>query len=284
MSAQPSVGSDPTGHERGVRPAASVRRDLVTFGVLTFALAWIPWFVLRQLHVDIGEGAGLFVFALAASSPSLAALIMRIAGRRRPVAARTRPSFVWPLAALVVAVVPPLVAAVATHLGDLSVLPVHSAATIASVGGPLVAFGYTMVSGPLSEEFGWRGFAQPRLRLGLGRVRTALVLGLCWGLWHLPLFFLPGTGQRAMGIASTQGVLFFVGLLPLTYTFLFVSEHLKGGVWAGVTAHATWNLSDALLPNLTRVGSLVETATVFLIAVTCHAIWNNHHKATRQAQ
>lgn len=250
---------------------AAVGRDLLAFGVLTFALSWIPWLVLAAMHVDVGSGVGFAVFGIAAAAPSLAALVMRIRGRRRPAAARTRLSYRWPLAALLLPAAPPLIGAVATHLGDLSVLPAHAAATVASVGGPLVALGYTMISGPLSEEFGWRGFAQPRLRLRLGRWGTALVIGLVWGLWHLPLFFLDGTGQHAMGLASVAGVLFFVEAIPLSYTILFLSERLGGGVWAAVTAHAAWNLTGALVPPATPLATAIELAAITLIALICTA-------------
>jgi uncharacterized protein len=37
------------------------------------------------------------------------------------------------------------------------------------------------------EEFGWTGFAYPRLSDRLGLLRGALVLGVLWGVWHLPV-------------------------------------------------------------------------------------------------
>lgn len=38
------------------------------------------------------------------------------------------------------------------------------------------------------EEIGWRGFAFHRMEPG-GWVRAAAVVGVLWGLWHLPYFF-----------------------------------------------------------------------------------------------
>ena len=38
---------------------------------------------------------------------------------------------------------------------------------------------------PLGEEFGWRGFAHPRLAARYGLVKGSLILGAAWGIWHL---------------------------------------------------------------------------------------------------
>lgn len=40
------------------------------------------------------------------------------------------------------------------------------------------------------EEFGWRAYAQKPLQQKLGVFRGSLVLGVIWGLWHLPLWFM----------------------------------------------------------------------------------------------
>jgi membrane protease YdiL (CAAX protease family) len=38
------------------------------------------------------------------------------------------------------------------------------------------------------EEPGWRGFALPRLQERFSPVKATLVLGLIWGVWHVPLY------------------------------------------------------------------------------------------------
>lgn len=114
---------------------------------------------------------------------------------------------------------------------------------------------------------------QPRLRRYYGRLGVTVVLGAAWGLWHVPLFFLDGTGQHDKGLVSQQGMLFFLGLFPLTYTILFVSERLRGGVWAAILVHAAWNLSEELVPPLSWTGLWVELLLMTLIAVSVALIW-----------
>ncbi|OZM83910.1 CPBP family intramembrane glutamic endopeptidase [Pseudonocardia sp. MH-G8] len=266
----------PTG--RADPPPLPVRR-LVQFGALCLVLSWVPWSVLGVLGADLDEGFAALVFGLAAAGPSLAALAMWLMMRRErrggPPRADVRVSAVWPVVAIVLGATPPVVAAVVLGLDDLGAIPLHAASVAAGVGGPLGVLAYTLVSGPLSEEFGWRGFVQPRLRLRYGRVRTAVVMAMVWGPWHLPLFFLVGTGQHAKGLFSLQGALFFACLFPLCYTILFVTEHLRGGVWAAVLVHAAWNAADALLPAHGDIGAVVQTAVALAVAGAVAIVWRH---------
>jgi membrane protease YdiL (CAAX protease family) len=59
------------------------------------------------------------------------------------------------------------------------------------------------------EEFGWCGFAFPRMRSRLGQLPAALLVGLLWGLWHFPVV-------DSLGVAHPHGhawPLFFVSFL-----------------------------------------------------------------------
>ncbi|MBU5227010.1 CPBP family intramembrane metalloprotease [Clostridium senegalense] len=49
-----------------------------------------------------------------------------------------------------------------------------------------VVFSFIMFFG---EEFGWRGYLQPRLQSIFGKKLGVLILGPIWGIWHLPLCF-----------------------------------------------------------------------------------------------
>jgi membrane protease YdiL (CAAX protease family) len=49
------------------------------------------------------------------------------------------------------------------------------------------------------EEIGWTGFAYPRMRSRFGALGGALLLGLLWGVWHLPVV-------DSLGAASPHGM------------------------------------------------------------------------------
>jgi membrane protease YdiL (CAAX protease family) len=60
-----------------------------------------------------------------------------------------------------------------------------------------IGFTFGLIAG-FFEEIGWTGFAYPRLSQRFGALRGSLLLGLLWGLWHLPVV-------DSLGVASPHG-------------------------------------------------------------------------------
>ena len=92
-------------------------------------------------------------------------------------------------------VLPPLLAGV----GGLVHVVVFGASLDLEAINPLwfypVAVVLVFLVGGGQEELGWRGFAQPALQGRLSAATASLVVGLVWTLWHVPLFFVPGSPQ-----------------------------------------------------------------------------------------
>lgn len=78
-----------------------------------------------------------------------------------------------------------------------------------------------IILGPLSEEFGWRGFALKRLLTRLHPVSASLIIGIIWSLWHLPLFYMTGTSQHEFQLPFLS---FFITVTASSfiYTYLFI--------------------------------------------------------------
>lgn len=72
------------------------------------------------------------------------------------------------------------------------------------------ALGLAAIKGPL-EELAWRGVALPLLQRRFTPLRSALMLGAVWGLWHGPAFLLSGTQQSEWSLGA-----FFVGSLAIS--------------------------------------------------------------------
>jgi len=259
--------------------AAPVRRRARRFVFATYAFTWIPMIVLIGLGADVRGGPAQAVFAVAACGPSLMAGVMWLAHprERRPV--RQPVWWVVPLGLVVGAAVPGLPALV-LHGNDLSTVSQNSSAALAEAGGLVGFVGLTLLAGPLAEEFGWRGYLQPRVRRKHGILAAAAIIGLVWSVWHLPLFFLHGTGQQAAGLLSVRGVTLLVGLFPFSLVMLFLVERLRGGVLAAVAAHFGFNGADSLVPNQGTVGMLMELAVLVLIAFAVAVVYLRDGKSS----
>lgn len=256
------------------------RRQLSQFAVVCLLITWVPWTVLAVTGADVDEGPAMLVFTLAASGPTLTALAMWLRHRRELPRSRVRLVASWPFLSVLMGAAPMLLVSVLLHWNEIEVIPQHAASVAASVGGPVGVLAYTLLAGPLSEEFGWRGFVQPRLRTSFGRAQTAMLLGAAWALWHIPLFFLNGTEQHETGLLTFQGAVFFVTLLPLSYIILFAYEHLAGGVWAAVLIHAAWNATDALMPAVDDAGQVLRSVITLALAVVVAAHWRAKQRST----
>jgi membrane protease YdiL (CAAX protease family) len=111
---------------------------------------------------------------------------------------------------------------------------------------PLAAF-ISFMSGPWSEEFGWRGFALDRIIKPLGVIPGTIVLGVVWGVWHLPLYFMSNTWHGDMGFQLAgfwTFVLFNVGL-SLIMTWVYLNTSLS--ILSGMLLHFTSNFTSQLI-------------------------------------
>ena len=87
-----------------------------------------------------------------------------------------------------------------------------------------------LISGPFSEEFGWRGFLTDMLFDKKKITQMSIQVGLVWGLWHLPLFFYPAQIQYDwVRISPLLGIGFVVNCITnaLVYNVIYIISGRK---------------------------------------------------------
>lgn len=95
--------------------------------------------------------------------------------------------------------------------------------------------------GPLGEEFGWRGFALPRLLERYSPLSASLRLGILHTIWHLPLFFIPGMPQTQVSFP-----LFTVGVLAIAIFNTAAHLRSKADMLLAVLIHLLANVGGGL--------------------------------------
>jgi membrane protease YdiL (CAAX protease family) len=100
-----------------------------------------------------------------------------------------------------------------------------------------------LIGGPLLEEPGWTGFAQPRLQRLYGPLIGGIILGSLWALWHLPGFLIPSQDSTDIPPRGTvfDFVVFTVALTALRLIIVWVVNNTGYSVLMAILTHASWN-------------------------------------------
>jgi len=92
----------------------------------------------------------------------------------------------------------------------------------------------------LGEEMGWRGFLVPELARFMSFTGVALVSGLIWSAWHLPLFLMGVYG--ADGTPMVYQLFFFTLLLVSNSVTMTYLRFKTDSLWTAVFFHASGNV------------------------------------------
>ena len=219
---------------------------------LPFAASWLP-----------ADAVGLVV-PLAQLAPLAAALVVRRrAGRWYRDLALTIPS--WRALALTVAVMVAafaLVPVLRVLLGLALGAPLAAEVPLLSLAlaVPLVWLVQSLFA--IGEEAGWRGWLHRELA-PVGFWPAALLTGLMWALWHLPIVLALGLqGREAVGYLAT-----ILAVAPL----LAAARELSGTAWAAVIGHGLFSsLRVAIDQNV--LGAL-DPATAWILEIASWSLW-----------
>jgi membrane protease YdiL (CAAX protease family) len=251
-------------------------------GALTYFIAALGWStVFWTASVRWGahdDPANSALFLLGGAGPFVAAVALT---QIRETAATRRDFWVrafdprrlhWPWWAVALLLHPAIVAfalAADLSLGG-SAPPLDSQASSLSAVLSLLFFVFWF--GPLPEELGWRGFALDRLQARMTALQASLVLGSVWALWHVPLFFVPGSFQAGLGFGSLRSGIFLLSMVPLSVLMTWVYNNTDRSTLSAVLIHYSGNLCGALLPKSDRVAAL-ELLFLSLAAVVVILGW-----------
>jgi uncharacterized protein len=255
-------------------PPSDTRRSLLLFLAVTFITSWGFWLIAMKTGGSAKHAPTIVPYLLGGFGPVFGAIAVRVRRARRGLPAPARSvrflnaGLLWVPLLLVMSSATVLAAVWLEHL--TSGAPVSLAAgrsAILTAGGPAPFFIGMLIGGPLSEEPGWRGTAYPRLRTSLGRLRAGLLLGAIWAVWHLPLFFIHGTEQAGLGLASWSGLLFMLSVIPMA--LLTGCAYERAGVGGSMAVHFAVNATMVLLavttPGVQALTIAVQSVTALML-------------------
>lgn len=232
-------------------PLRAVRtHPVAVFLLVTFACSWSVWTIAYLLA---GSDASTLWTIIGVWGPLIAGAVVTYAsgGNVRRWAGQATEWRVTPRWYLVAICLPVLLGEASTVVYWLNGVPLSFQfdSPAAVTGFVLNVLLVLLIAGGL-EEFGWRGFAIPRLQAEYSALTAGLTVGVAWALWHLP-FVLFGwvTGQGPLPLY----MIWIVGA-SLVLTWLYNST--GGSVLLCMLFHAVNNASGLFAPQGDVPGSV----------------------------
>jgi CAAX protease family protein len=98
------------------------------------------------------------------------------------------------------------------------------------------------------EEWGWTGFALPRLLTRYPAFPAALTLGIAWGVWHAPLlFWLQPYRGTVTGLSFLGGIAFMAAIVPYRILISWVYINGEASLLLAIIMHACYDASLGVL-------------------------------------
>jgi len=149
-----------------------------------------------------------------------------------------------------------------SSLFELELLP----APIPIIATPVVLIIFFFSA--LCEQVGWMGYAFEPMCNRWGIIKSTILLGLIWGMWHLPLYIFSIQGLETI-VAQVLAV------VALRVLLVWLYSNTGKSVFIVILLHATYNVCMSVIPV-----NFVGTAIIMSIsAALILYFWSRNQKA-----
>ncbi|MTI41069.1 CPBP family intramembrane glutamic endopeptidase [Fulvivirga lutimaris] len=215
----------------------STKKQVILFFVMTYAVSWSLFFIGQQLDA-------IPIIMLGIWSPSLMAILLNskiygkdglkhFFGRFKRIKIKW---YYWVLLLLLPASI---------HFAGRSLWQLLYDGQLNPFYRPLAYWASAIIPSfliaGLGEEFGWRGFALPRLQQHYSPVVASFILALVHLFWHIPTYWL---GQ---GMHNVPFIFVLAFVFPWTFIFNWMYNKSGGSMIFAISFHAISNASLSII-------------------------------------
>jgi len=101
-----------------------------------------------------------------------------------------------------------------------------------------------LTTGPLGEEAGWRGYLLPKLLERHSGLMASVIIGVIWGIWHLPLYINSEFSTLSGATVFTLNTVFYSIIMTV------IHNHTRSSVFIAVIFHWFINMLPIAVLNM----------------------------------
>lgn len=266
------------------------RHPIVSYFILAYTISWLGAFLVVSSKVIQGETIarldGLLMFPVMLLGPSIVGITMTAiingkSGLKNLFSrmGKWRVGIQWYAALLIP---PVLILVVLLSLRTL----------ISPVFTPnlnLLGVVYGIVPGFL-EEIGWTGFAFPKLQSKYGTLTGSLILGVLWGLWHLPVIDFLGAASPHGAYWLPYALAFIIAMTAMRVLIVWLYTNTKSILLAQLLHASSTGFLVVLSPLAASAGQealwywVYATLLWVVVAIGIVFIWSGKHSSKQTLQ
>lgn len=150
------------------------------------------------------------------------------------------------VAPLVASIMIPVIAIVLIAIGTSIATGTAPTDLLADLTPGAAAFLFltNLIRGPLGEELGWRAYLLVEFQTRHSLVTASLIVGVIWGLWHIPLWLVSGYQGADLLLYS---LFFFASLVAFSVVIGLVHGGKGGNLLYAILLHQMLNYTAQLI-------------------------------------
>lgn len=121
--------------------------------------------------------------------------------------------------------------------------------------------------GAIFEELAWTTYATPVLQKSYGILKTGVMIGAVWGLWHLVPYIMMGHDGQTVFLLTT-------GSIAYRIIMGYLYRYSGGATMSALLFHTMINLSPELLPGgYNAFDFSILSILLWISVIVCHLLY-----------
>lgn len=239
------------------------------FGVLL--LTWLPWLILVFSGKGVDSANARILIGLGGIAPTVLTLFLLIKYHskafvkdyfKRVISLRflTKKHSLLILLPVLTVITAIVISVVLFGNSGSQLIPMVSGSQII----PFMFF--ILLFGPLPEELGWRGYLLDGLSEKLNPLYASIIIGIVWGIWHIPLFFIDGYPLREMATSNLFLFVYFGSLIPKSIIMTYLYFKSGRSIMTAILFHFFVNFMGSIM-DVSMQAELVQFVIFILVSV-----------------